>query len=255
MPLAPNIALARVLAGGAGRGVDIYAGIEERGEREQELARAVKGRGRARQAERQMGQGRLFGSLFGGAAGFLGKRALLSLLGGAATGGVGTLVSLLPALLTAAGSYGGQKVQTRKTAKEKLGAIDVGSFRRARGRERETEFRAGERDFREALSAGIRGRAVQDFMSALAFQNLDLSRLFGRGAKEGVSFGVKPSLGMDLPGEFLPSSMAGLGDIERSGIISILRELEPDLSETGGFAQGRTPAGGFPLTQNLFRGR
>lgn len=211
MPLASNIALARVLAGGTGLGVRELADIEEQREREQELARAIRGQKRGRRAQRGLGRGRLFGG---------GVGLLLSTLLAPATGGLSVA---LPALLTAGGSFAGQKIATRKTARERLPAIGVGTFRKARGRERETEFRAGERAFREDLESAISGGAVTDFMSALAFQSL-LPALFGKTA--GTSFGVRQALPLgDLPGPFLPRSLAGLSDIQRREVFSTLRSL------------------------------
>ncbi len=225
MPLASNIALARVLARGTGMGVSEFADIEEREEREAELARAIRGQERGRRAQRGLDIGGLLGSILGGGAGFLGKRALLSAAGGVATGGAGTLISLLPTLLSVGGGFVGRKAATRKVARKRLPAVGVGTFQRARGRERETEFRAGERAFREDLESAIRGGAVSDFMSALAFQSL-LPALGG--GKRGVSFGIKQSLPLgDLPGPFLPRSLAGLSDIDRRGILSILQSLSP----------------------------
>lgn len=193
MALAANIALARVLAGGTGQGIRILSQQEEERERAAELERALKGQSRARRAQRQSGQGRLLGAILGAATSFI--------------PGVNLLV---PALATAAGSFAGQKFQTRKTAKEKLAPIGVGSFQVARGRERETEFRAREKAFGEDLSALIGGGATSDFMSALAFQSL-LPGLFGKGPPAGELFEEQ--------------LFAGLGEREGAGLRSMIESI------------------------------
>lgn len=252
-----SLALARVQARSAGQGVGILAGIEERREREQELERELRGQKRARKADRQATKGRFFGSLLGGLGGSILLKLAVGALAGS-TGGLGLLAlqgltkgsSLLRALATGAGSLTGQKFATgsgggvfgltagdvglgrRAAARDKLGSIDVGSFQRSRGRERETEFRERERVFGEDLLSFTRGGAVEDFKNALVFQEL-LSGLFG-GAK-GVSFGssVEQSLSRNLtgqgpaPGSIQRSLLGALGQAPQGDFgLSRLKDLD-----------------------------
>ena len=175
MALQTTQTLASLLSRGVGLGIRKAESIEETEERNRELARSVKAIERRRKAQKKTGLGRLFGALTGGAA-TLGLPAILSALGAPATGGLSLLI---PALAAGAGSFIGQKVATdpkwrprgAKRPFEKLSPIDVGAFQVSRGREREEEFRLGERGFREDLSGGILSSAVSGAFSAAAFQN------------------------------------------------------------------------------------
>ncbi len=181
MPLQTTQTLASLLSRGVGLGIRKAESIEETEERNRELARSVKAIERKRKAQRKTGLGRLFGALTGGAA-TLGLPAILSALGASATGGLSLLI---PALAAGVGSFAGQKVATRDVAKERLPGISTGAFQVSRGREREEEFRLGERAFGEDLSAGILGSSLSDAFSAAAFQNL----LQGGGKGVGGLFG------------------------------------------------------------------
>ena len=231
MAVRSNIALARTLAGGTGLGVSEFADIEATQEREQELQRALAAQNRAERAAKQSSKGRLFGGILGGVVGSGLLKVATGLLAGA-TGGLGVLAltaltkgaPLIRALASSTGGRVGARRATRDISKERLQAIDVGSFRVAQGRERETEFRAAEDAFRTDLSRSIDAGAISDFQSALAFQSL-LPGLFGGNQDAGIGFRVDQSLGQNLPGPFLPKNLSELSDIDRKGLFSILESM------------------------------
>jgi len=206
MPLQTTQTLASVLARGVGLGIRKEEAIEEQEERRKELARYEAAIKRQRKAARQTGLGRLFGGGIG---------AAISALVAPATGGLSLLI---PALLGGLGSGAGQLLATRGVARERLAPIGVGAFQVGRGREREAEFRLGERGFREELGGGILSSALRDALSAMAFQNL----LQGRGG----SFGGSP--GVTFPGaapEALSRRLTGLGPAPSSIEQSLSRAL------------------------------
>ena len=244
-----ELALARALgpvqARGVGQGVRILAQQEEEREREQELSRALAGQKRARKAQEQSSKGGLFGGLLGGLAGSVLLKLAVGALGGS-TGGLGLLAlkglqkgaPLIRALAAGFGSKKGREFATgaeggvfgttagdvglgrRAAAKEKLAPIDVGSFRKARGRERETEFGAGERAFGEDLSSLISGGATQDFMSALAFQSL-LPGLFGGGGPASVP--------ISQGGGSAARNFTSMGEIDQRGLDAMFRSIVQSL--------------------------
>jgi len=223
MPYRSYLPMARILAGYTGQTITEEADIEAQQEREQELARAIQGQERGRRAQRQMGRGRLVGGLLSGIGGSLLLKLATGALAGP-TGGLGLLAlqgltkgaPLIRALFAAGGGRKGAKIATKETAKKWESPIDVGKFQAARGRERETEFRAGEQAFRENLAAGIDAGAVSDFMSALAFQNL-LPGLFGKVVP--TEMNVWPGFAPE------PSSLASLTDMDRRGLSAIIQSL------------------------------